>query len=118
MPYIPQSDRTKLDAFADGLARNCDNVGELTYALSRLTQAYLAKDQRSYSTLSVGIAALECAKLELYRAVIGPYEAGKRKDNGDVMECACQHPLDCENYEYGCKVRAALHEADTTDKGW
>lgn len=84
MPYIPQSDRVKLDAFADGLARNCDNVGELTYALTRLVKGYVGRAGKSYATLSDGIAALECAKLECYRVTLGPYEEVKRRQNGDV----------------------------------
>lgn len=104
MPYIPQKDRTKLDAFADGLARNADNVGELTYAVSRLVKGYIARRGQSFATKGEAVLALECAKLEMYRVDLGPYEEAKRRQNGDV--CCGQ----------GCE--ACSDHGDTARDGW
>jgi len=38
----------------------------------------------SYAELNEVIGVLECAKQELYRRVVAPYEDGKAKINGDV----------------------------------
>ena len=104
MPYIEQADRLKLDAFADGLARNCDNVGDLTYALTRIVKGYAHRQGKSYANLSAAIAALECAKLEAYRVQLGPYEEGKRRKNGDV--CCGQGCAECKDH------------GDTAREGW
>ena len=47
----------------------------------------LIKDKgESYSNYAECIAALECAKIELYRRKIAPYEDKKIEENGDI-EC-------------------------------
>jgi hypothetical protein len=84
MPYIPQGDRTKLDAVLDCAAARCGNVGELTYALTRLCLRYLPDEPR-FSDYAEVTAALEVTKIEVYATRIGPYEAKKRKAHGDVL---------------------------------
>lgn len=103
MPYIPPEDRDKLDAFADGLARNADNVGELTYALTRIVKGYVARRGQSFAHKAEGFTALHCAASEYYREDLGPYEASKREANGAVC-CGA----DCENCTDG----------DTAHAGW
>lgn len=102
MPYIPATDRTKLDAFADGLARNCDNVGELTYALTRLVVAYLPA-RPSFKDYAECVAALEETKFDLHRSRIFGHESKKERENGPVCDGRCE----------GCRGCA-----DTTNRGW
>jgi hypothetical protein len=80
MPYIPESRRFEVDAFIPtaGIA------GELNYQLTRVVQKYVKDHGASYRVFNDVIGALECAKLELYRRLVAPYEDTKRAQNGDV----------------------------------
>ncbi|KKN16816.1 hypothetical protein LCGC14_0972010 [marine sediment metagenome] len=40
---------------------------------------------RNYTELSAAIGDVECAKLEVYRRVLGPYEDEKITEHGDVF---------------------------------
>lgn len=68
-------------------------AGELNYKITMTALEYLEmarrlrnQDKPSYSDFNEVIGALECAKLELYRRMIAPYEEQKRFENGDVYE--------------------------------
>ena len=39
----------------------------------------------NYAACNTVIGALECAKLELYRRIIGPYEDKAIEKNGDII---------------------------------
>lgn len=54
--------------------------GTLNYLLFRLAK-YVCHSYEDYSNF---IAELECAKLEIYRQQVAPYEDEKIKENGDV----------------------------------
>lgn len=86
-PYIPREQRPKIDAGIDVAAKACEDVGELTYALSRLCMKYLPEQPR-YADYAEVVAALEGSKFELHRAHIGLYEGVKRRANGDVLATA------------------------------
>lgn len=79
MPYINQDLRPELD-----YSYQPRNAGELNYVITRVIQSYLAENKTNYATYNTAIGALECAKLELYRRLISPYEDVKIKENGDV----------------------------------
>ena len=81
MPYISPKWRTDL------LDHYPKDVGELTYCLTVEVDRYLERHQLSYAHIAEGVAALECAKLELYRRVAAGYENGKMHENGDVYRC-------------------------------
>lgn len=69
-------------------ARNIEarDVGGLTYLLVWLCDDYLARREKvDFQGIAETIAALECAKLELYRRIAAPYEDRKRKENGDAF---------------------------------
>lgn len=55
--------------------------GELNYVISTLIDELY---DRNYASLNAAIGVLECAKLELYRRILGPYEDKKIIENGDV----------------------------------
>lgn len=82
MPYIPEFRRAVAwERGRDGSGPA--NVGELTYVLYRTVLQYL-DGARAFNKYAEALAALECAKLELYRAHVGPYEQLKLEANGDV----------------------------------
>ena len=81
MPYVDQDTRRRLDQ------GRCPNTpGELTYAITRLVNEWLnlRKPEPDFERYSSAVGALECAKLELYRRRVVPYENEKAKLNGDV----------------------------------
>ena len=80
MPYIDKNDREHLDEDM----RNPETPGELNYQLTRLVTNYIFRLGISYTTFNEAIGVLECAKQELYRRMIAPYEDKKCKINGDV----------------------------------
>lgn len=84
MPYITREARTRLD-----MGNKPENAGELNYAISKLIDDYLfQKGGFRYEYLNEVTGALECAKLELYRRVIVPYEDEKLVESGDVYRAS------------------------------
>lgn len=77
MPYI------KRDMKAAALTRPV-TAGELTHNLTLVVTEYIGVNELNFGRLAECVAALECAKLELYRRVIAPYENKKCRENGDV----------------------------------
>lgn len=78
MPYIKQIDRSI--AYCAPI-----NPGELNYTITKVVDGYLGLEP-NYAKFAEAVSALECAKLELYRRLIAPYEDKKIIENGDVYE--------------------------------
>ncbi len=78
MPYVSKHDRERLDAGADPVS-----PGQLNYLISKLINKYLPCTP-SYFAFNDVIGALECAKMEVYRRLVVPYEQEKMMMNGDV----------------------------------
>jgi len=84
MPYIKQEDRAHYDIGLDELP-SITGPGDLNYCITRLVQKFLTSaGTPRYTDYNAAVGALECAKLELYRRMIAPYEDVKIKENGDV----------------------------------
>lgn len=79
MPYLTQEQKNHVD---NNLLETV-TAGELTYALTQVALGYLRIDP-FYADFATAIGCLEATKLELYRRMVGPYEDGKIKVNGDV----------------------------------
>lgn len=79
MPYITQEARQELSE-----ERNARTVGELNYLVTGLVAEYIYRVGPSYNSINAAIGVLECAKLELYRRIAGPYEDKAIAKNGDV----------------------------------
>ena len=80
MPYVDAEARERLDAGASP-----ETAGELNYAITALVDAYLSsKGTPRYGDYNEAIGVLECAKLELYRRLVAPYEDEKIEQHGDV----------------------------------
>lgn len=79
MPYIPEWRRIDLEEGATP-----DSPGELNYAITDLITRYLWNKDKNYQHINDVVGALEGAKQEFYRRIVGPYEDKKIKENGDV----------------------------------
>jgi hypothetical protein len=95
MPYIKQEDRDRVDPMIDVLAEriakdSCDNcedtAGRLNYTITKLMHKVLEYEgcSENYSSYNNLIGMLECARMELYRRKVAPYEDKKINENGDV----------------------------------
>ena len=99
MPYIKKEQRELIDGPSDYTTRYGldsflwkmnqikedwpNSPGTLNYIITKLVHWYLG-DNPNYERYNAAIGVLECAKLELYRRKVSPYEDEKIKENGDV----------------------------------
>lgn len=88
MPYIPQQQRADIDSdlMGDGITWCPENAGELNFLVSTFIANYIRTKGLKYAVVNEMIGALECAKLELNRVIIGPYEDIKIEENGPVYD--------------------------------
>ena len=88
MPYIPQEQRADvaMNLQLDGLDWTPENAGELNFLVSTFIANYIREKGCKYAVLNEMIGALECAKLELNRVIIGPSEDQKIRENGPVYD--------------------------------
>lgn len=84
MPYIKQERRP--DHLIDNLAGAIDNVGDLNYAITRLSLSLLIQQGLTYENVSNIIGTLHAVPNEMYRRFIARYEDKKASENGDVLE--------------------------------
>jgi len=84
MPYIPDVNNVR-EALSKGECKPTKS-GELNYLITKLCHDFVQAQGVSYCTFDIVVGALECAKLEFYRAVVGPYESQKKSENGPVSE--------------------------------
>lgn len=95
MPYIDPIRRAEMLPNCDGDS-SPRTPGELNFAITVLCQEYLrdtcdkrtdahglAQPKLSYAKLNEVVGVLECAKLEMYRRQVAPYEDIKMAENGD-----------------------------------
>lgn len=88
MPYINQVMRAALsltlNPLYESIRRNPKiGAGDLNYIVTKLVLAWLGKEPK-YADYNAAIGVLECAKQELYRRAVVPYEQDKQAENGDV----------------------------------
>lgn len=82
MPYITNERR---EIILEGSHKYlADNSGELNFQITDLIIDYVVAHGLKYQTLNDVIGALDGAKAEFQRRVVGPYEDKKIKQNGDV----------------------------------
>ncbi len=93
MPYIEAADRAPYDHLIDELAtllagRPPDRrKGHANYVITQILRKGFGVTEpsgESYSTYADLIGTLECAKLELYRRWVAPYEDGAISRHGDL----------------------------------
>lgn len=78
MPYISKSEQRKVN---EGSIKT---AGQFNYALNQLIAQYFEQNKINYQTCNDIVGGMECAKMELYRRLIAPYEDKKILMNGDV----------------------------------
>ena len=85
MPYIKPEVRDRLEPHLYQLfsEMNEDPAGTLNYVVTRLVDLWIGQ-KPCYGLYNAAIGVLECAKIELYRRQVAPYEDEKREENGDV----------------------------------
>lgn len=88
MPYIPQVHRAVIkDCLKDdSLDWVPSNAGDLNFVVSTFIANYIKTNGLKYAVVNEMIGALECAKMELNRVIIGPYEDIKIAENGPVYD--------------------------------
>jgi hypothetical protein len=88
MPYIPQSrrDGIELELGADHLNWCPSNAGDLNFVVSTFIANYIRNCGLKYAVVNEMVGALECAKMELNRVIVGPYEDRKIAENGGVYQ--------------------------------
>ena len=88
MPYVPQETRNNIhdDLAEAGITWVPTNAGELNFLVSTFIANYIKANGLKYAVVNEMIGALECAKMELNRAIIGPYEDLKIQENGPVYD--------------------------------
>lgn len=93
MPYIPHAQRISADTELQnaGLSFIPENAGELNFIVSTFIANYIREKGCKYAVLNEMIGALECAKMELNRVIIGPYEDLKIHENGPVYHCILEN---------------------------
>ena len=82
MPYLSVLDKFKLDNHERG--PKCG--GDLNYTITMLMIDFWKENGSRYAQINEIIGALECAKLEFYRRLAGPYENKAAERNGDVYD--------------------------------
>jgi hypothetical protein len=85
MPYIKKERRQLFTPELEQL-RVCLRgglPGDLNYLITSLVREYLGSEP-DYGRFNAAVGVLECAKLEIYRQWIAPYEDRKRRENGGI----------------------------------
>ena len=77
MPYIKPEIRAAAWVRPEG-------AGPLCFAICKQINDYRVRMGDSFATFADILAALSAAESEFNRCVLGPYEQGKREENGDV----------------------------------
>ena len=90
MPYISEERRDKYGELEDMLACIMEEelpAGDLNYIISRIMVLSMCPSGMvsSYTRANTIIGVLECAKMELYRRFIVPYEDKSIINNGDIF---------------------------------
>lgn len=79
MPYISKDRRADLHT-----GEMPETAGELNYLLTFAVNEYINAHGINYQVFNDALGALEGAKMELYRRLVGFYEDRKIEENGDV----------------------------------
>lgn len=104
MPYITKDKRRELDPIVEQLRHALASMemddelnnteGNLNYFITKiLMQIYGDKNSTSYAQINDAIGLLDCAKMEFYRKVAGPYEDKKEIINGEVTKDSTPVPI-------------------------
>lgn len=83
MPYIKNNQRPAFGPMMQEVPL-LHEPGLLNYGITMLCDRYFQEHGFRYATINEVIGVLECAKLEMYRRLAGPYKDEKIAENGDM----------------------------------
>ena len=84
MPYLRETNRRTI------LEARCDSPqsgAELNFVICKLADAWFTQKGLTYDNINEFFGAVECAKLEITRRIVAPYEDKKIAENSDVFTC-------------------------------
>jgi hypothetical protein len=85
MPYLKKADKENLNKIVKAMkSTKVSTAGELNFLITTLIHEYLKTKGLNYQHINDIVGALDGAKVEFQRRVVGPYEDVKIQDNGDV----------------------------------
>lgn len=91
MPYLTPENKDSVEKHCSdngnlySLGTKLLTAGELNYTITRIIQGYFRARGGRYQQINDIVGALESAKVEFQRRIVGPYEDKKIKENGDVQ---------------------------------
>ena len=87
MPYVKHAVRQVFEPELSRLRGLIDGgviqPGDLNYIMTAIIKTYLGQAP-GYTRYNAAIGVLECAKLEVYRKWLVPYEDVKAMENGEI----------------------------------
>ncbi len=87
MPYVKQAIRQTFEPELSRIRLLLDGgsmqPGDLNYVITAIVKTYLGQTP-NYTRYNAVIGVLECAKLEVYRKWIAPFEDVKAMENGEI----------------------------------
>lgn len=85
MPYLKKQDKNKFNKIITQVKKQPpQTAGEINYLVTEIIHLYLASKGLNYQHINDIVGALDGAKVEFQRRIVGPYEDLKIQENGDV----------------------------------
>lgn len=94
MPYIAPEKRPHVDPHLDAITDFITCEGDLNYAFTVLAHNYIRSQGLRYERLGDITGGLVNCLLEYYFEIVRPYEAIKKRENGDVNRTTLEGFLD------------------------
>jgi hypothetical protein len=90
MPYLTKDDKISVEKRKNTestlfhFGESLKSAGELNYSVTQIIRGFYSANGGRYQQINDIVGALESAKAEFQRRIVGPYETKKAKENGDV----------------------------------
>lgn len=85
MPYLKKQDKDNFKILVKAIkSAKVTTAGELNFLVTTLIHEYIKNQGLNYQHINDIVGALEGAKVEFQRRIVGPYEDLKIEQNGDV----------------------------------
>lgn len=85
MPYLKKEDKSKFSKLLAEVKKTTPaTAGEINFVVTAIIHEYMKYQGLNYQKINDVVGALDGAKVEFQRRIVGPYEDLKIKENGDV----------------------------------
>ena len=85
MPYLKKEDKDKFKGMLKEMKKTPPTTaGEINFLVTSLVHEYMKSQGLNYQKINDVVGALDGAKVEFQRRIVGPYEDIKIKENGDA----------------------------------